>query len=225
MSYERPEKRPFSEKGLTPETMLTDPGYRYFRDKTTCSHDVSIMNREQLDKYMRMAFLEQEDETFLPAPFWNDAYYGISGSGDGRLPDGATKFFAHMYEFVGNVHYWYGDSDVPAERSWIGYPVHVEYRQNFYAVIMGIIDECEAVEAPSEEQIRLAMCVVDAMIWLAIGQGASPEDYTKPDITLFQRAAKLAQDPRYAEAWSKVERPTNLGWLTTYVDEYGEYEG
>ena len=56
-TYEMPKPYPYTSAGLTPENGLT-PKNIDIQDNTALTHDITIMNPEQLHRYITDAFLQ-----------------------------------------------------------------------------------------------------------------------------------------------------------------------
>ncbi len=93
-------------------------------DYDALAHDVRMMNRRQLRRYVRAAFLNTPDLDLLPLPFWQ-AFSPYSE----RKPS-ASEFFADIYTSVGT-----GPRD-PTERK------NVRYRGRLTEVLQGILRSC-----------------------------------------------------------------------------------
>jgi hypothetical protein len=206
---------PYTNEGLTPQNMRTPKNAEYFGKAETLHHDLTLMNAQQLQRYMKMAFLETRDETFLPKAFWRQAFQGVSGSGGGRSPDGASKFFGNTAGFVGRICYKYPESTNPDEQSWVGYPVHVEYRNNLRSALTNILLEATWINHPTAEQMKLATGAVETVGWIAEEEGCEqgfPDDTQNQP--LFRSALTMIDAMRSEPAFAQDFDPLSELSLT-----------
>jgi hypothetical protein len=151
---------PYTDEGLTPQNMRTLKNADHITDTESLHHDVTLMNAQQLQRYMKIAFLETRDETFLPITFWRDVFR-----------DSAPKFFGETASTVGRICYLYPHSNDEADQVWVGYPLHVEYRNNLRSALTNILMEATWIDHPSEEQMNLAIGAVETIGYIAINEG------------------------------------------------------
>lgn len=203
--------RPYDIEGLTPTSMVTNPKMPNIEDHTAIDHDVTIMNPTQLTRYVLDAFLEKDDQGFLPMQFWHYAFMGTTGMGEGA--PGAPNFFARKYSLTGRIFYGYQKEKNPDEvaRSWASYPVHLEYRHNLRHVLNSIIAELAATKNPSEDELALAPCVVETVMFIADAEGHGqgyPDDAENQE--LYRSASRIIDDHLYHKTMKKIEEFNNL---------------
>lgn len=185
---------PYTDKGLTPDNMRTRRRGKNIFDPEALHHDVTLMNETQLQRYMRLAFLGRSDEIFLPPTFWRDAF-----GGDHSAP----KFFGETAGFVGRVYYLYPQSTDEAEQSWVGYPLHVEYRRNLRSALTQIFAEATWADHPTQEQKELAIGAVETVGYIAqqegYGQGFPDDARNQP---LFRLALTMIDAMHHEPAFA-----------------------
>jgi hypothetical protein len=204
---------------LTKENMKIDPtGNKW--DYAALMEDVNQMSSEQLDKYVRLAFLGEIDPEFLPphSYFWRA--FSVYGGGD-RGPSTPGDFFAGIYTTIPSAH-----EGKYTRHDGTKIDVDPMYRSRFEQVLKGILEECLNYDGePTKRELMLAKYAVETVDHIRFSDGSdSPEEqFVKaieergsmpvteaveimqklkyPDVTkneLFQLARRLMKHPRYS---------------------------
>lgn len=200
------------------EGLKTPKDSDVFGSNQDMHEDITGLSRDQLDYYVRLSFLDSGDLNFLPRAFWSEVYQGAHGRGDGHMAEGAAEFFGNLYGFVGRIHFEFPQSDDASERSWIGYPVHVEYRERFRSVLATIMDESLNAFPPSDEQKVFAVCSVIAVSRMAIAEiNAVGYPFGESQQYLYKKAREITRDKRFTSALQQIE-PIKLSYITNLFD-------
>ncbi len=160
-------------------------------------HDVTVMDIDQLGRYVRLAFTGKRDEEFLPLAFWIDAYSSHHrGSGNGRTPDSAGLFFGELHGFVYKIVTKHPEMN----ESWYDYPVNADYLDNFRQIFTEIAQECLQKEDPDETTRQLASFLVETAEGVAGSYyGDTPYDQLAP---FFDPAKQIVEDPHYQDLFT-----------------------
>jgi len=193
---------------LTSENRRTPSGAEYFSNGKDLHHDVTNMDEGQLEKYMRMAFLGQRDEEFLPYLFWRHAFasYYKRGYGDGREPNPPGTFFGDMHGFVSNIINRHPEMD----ESWYDHPVNGEYLENLLKVTNKIMQEALEHPNPDDNAKQLAFMAVQTAEGVA-GSHYSDTPYKKMALVL-DPAREVINDERYIDLFLEEDTFYLSGW-------------
>ncbi|MBI2595544.1 hypothetical protein HYW46_02285 [Candidatus Daviesbacteria bacterium] len=163
---------------LSPENMQTDPTGNVFC-YAPMEADITHMDKEQLDKYIRMTFMGRTDTKTLPYPFWGTYYEaGFLGGSDGHSPAGPNRLFGNIYSAVGRIQREGKTSFTAQSRNEVfEYPADFGYRLRLEKVLTGILDESQNVDGnPTPEQVRLGIFAAATIQDIALSDGPnSPE--------------------------------------------------
>lgn len=192
---------------LTQENQMTPAHAELFTNPVQLHHDVTVMDKNQLDRYVRLAFSGQEDLDFLPYAFWRNAYSMYHrGSGDGRIPDSAGLFFGELHGFVYRIITRHTEVD----KCWYDYPVHAEYLDNFKIVFTGIVQECLSNPEPDAKVSQFVSFSVEA------AEGVARSYYSDTpyfEIAVFLDAAKqLVTEERYRTLFTDRDTASLSSW-------------
>ncbi|MBI2596169.1 hypothetical protein HYW46_05560 [Candidatus Daviesbacteria bacterium] len=209
---------------LTPEIMKTDPTGDTW-DSAAMAHDITHMDLEQLNKYVRTVFSGERNYKFLPAPFWG-MYYDTNrfGGSDGKSVGSPDNLFADIYVSLGRMKQ--NNENTLSRYESFEYPVDFEYRGRLEYVITELLDECLNLSAkPIQKYLRLGLFAAETAknIWLSDGPDSLEAQFInlleeKEQISvgklkqelntlpkqnpknhpLFAKAIALESDPRYA---------------------------
>jgi hypothetical protein len=206
---------------LTPEIMRTDPtGNRI--EPGALDQDITAMDEAQLDKYVRLGFLDKWDLSFLPRPFWTQTFSVKGGQGPHDVPT-PGDFFAGLYT---TINAWQKGKFSYKASNGPDYKIDPEYRNRLENILDRILDECRAVKGKlKKEHLMLAQGAVEALSNIRFSEGPnSPEEQfgqalekagklpifealeladslQYPPINsnaLFRKVITLKEDPRYS---------------------------
>ena len=75
-----------------------------FWDPASLWEDISVMDNDQLDRYVQMVFSDHMSLDFLPEQFWNGHYFAVWGGSeygsDGRSADQPGNFLGGIYRLT-----------------------------------------------------------------------------------------------------------------------------
>lgn len=158
---------------LNPENMQTDPTGNIFC-YSPMEADITHMDGEQLDRYVRMAFMGKTDMKTLPYPFWGTYYEaGFLGGSDGHNPAGPNRLFGDIYSALGRMQRE-GKTSFTAKSGdeVFEYPADFSYRERLEKVLMGILDKSQSVDGnPTPEQVRLGIFAAATIQNIALSDG------------------------------------------------------
>lgn len=141
---------------LTPENLESRDGIL----GTPIYRDLGRMNEDQLETYVRKAFLGERDLDFLPPPFW-DYYFraGIHGENpyNEKAPGSPAGFFAGVHDTIGSdKRGTFSIGREGEEKPDFG------YRRRIRNVIKKLLSESLDVKGkPTQEQKRIASFAVE----------------------------------------------------------------
>lgn len=168
---------------LSPEIMKTDPTGDVW-DSAAMSHDITHMDPEQLNRYVRMTFLDEYDLSFLPNSFWGRHYdANYFGSSDGRSAGSPDNLFADIYVALGKMQRR-GDLAfrVRNGKQIFEYPADFSYRERLITILSNILDTCLALEGkPTKVYLRLGLFAAEAVknIWISDGPDSLEEQFVR----------------------------------------------